>query len=176
MSRAYACLGETYHLHFWQNDWGRLCAIVVTWGWKRPADRKCEPWTRIEWGTLAVWQLSLFSVRLRTLLTTSCCILISPHWILAVFTCFAFVITNCCVHTVCPSDCFLLCSLALPFWLLLAVFTCFTFLIASCCVHMFRLSDCFLLCSHVSPFWLLLVVFQPWYNPSWLTGLKTPIN
>ena len=33
-SRVYACLGVTYHLRFWQNDQGLLCATAVTWGWK----------------------------------------------------------------------------------------------------------------------------------------------
>ena len=28
----YACLGVTYHLHFWQNDRGLSCATVVTRG------------------------------------------------------------------------------------------------------------------------------------------------
>ena len=31
-SRVYACVGVTYHLHFWQNDQGLLCATVVTQG------------------------------------------------------------------------------------------------------------------------------------------------
>ena len=29
----YVCLGVTCHLHFWQNDRGRLHATAVTWGW-----------------------------------------------------------------------------------------------------------------------------------------------
>ena len=28
----YACLGVTYHPHFWQNDFGLLCATVVMFG------------------------------------------------------------------------------------------------------------------------------------------------
>ena len=33
-SRVYVGLGATCHLHFWQNDWGLLHAIVVIWKWK----------------------------------------------------------------------------------------------------------------------------------------------
>ena len=29
--KVYACLGVTCHLHFWQGDWGLLCAAAVTW-------------------------------------------------------------------------------------------------------------------------------------------------
>ena len=29
-SKVYTCLGETYHLHFWQNDRSLLRAIAVT--------------------------------------------------------------------------------------------------------------------------------------------------
>ena len=32
LSRVYSCWGVTYHLHFWQNDWGLLHATAVTQG------------------------------------------------------------------------------------------------------------------------------------------------
>ena len=32
-SRISACLNTTYHLHFWQNDQGLLCATAVTHWW-----------------------------------------------------------------------------------------------------------------------------------------------
>ena len=31
--KEYACFVVTCHLHFWQNDWGLLCATAVTQGW-----------------------------------------------------------------------------------------------------------------------------------------------
>ena len=33
VSRVYACLGVTCHLHSWQNNQGLLRATVVTRGW-----------------------------------------------------------------------------------------------------------------------------------------------
>ena len=33
--KKHACLAVTCQLHFWQNDWDLLCAIVVTWEWNR---------------------------------------------------------------------------------------------------------------------------------------------
>ena len=33
--RVHACLAETCHQHFWQNDWDLLCATVVLWWWNR---------------------------------------------------------------------------------------------------------------------------------------------
>ena len=34
-SKVLACLPVTCHLHFWQNDWGLLCATVGTQEWNR---------------------------------------------------------------------------------------------------------------------------------------------
>ena len=33
--KVYACLAVTWHLHFWQNDWGLLRATAVAQGWNR---------------------------------------------------------------------------------------------------------------------------------------------
>ena len=29
----HVCLAVNSHMHFWQNDWGFLCATVVMWEW-----------------------------------------------------------------------------------------------------------------------------------------------
>ena len=57
-SKPHPCLTITYHLHFWQNDWGRLCSTVVadtggtdtvkrfsseSWPWRRKfLSRSCR--------------------------------------------------------------------------------------------------------------------------------------
>ena len=48
-SRVCACLGVTYHLHFWQNDRGILRATAVTCGWNGQrirASTKSQIWRR----------------------------------------------------------------------------------------------------------------------------------
>ena len=43
--KLHAYLAVTCHLHFWQTDWGLLCATVVTRGWKNTEIR--VTWTSL---------------------------------------------------------------------------------------------------------------------------------
>ena len=48
-SKVHACLGVTCHLHFWQNDWGLLCATAIKWGWIKHwirVNTQSWPWRR----------------------------------------------------------------------------------------------------------------------------------
>ena len=49
ISKVYACLAVTCHLHFWQNDRDLLRATVVTWGWngyRNKSQHRSWPWRR----------------------------------------------------------------------------------------------------------------------------------
>ena len=65
--KVYACLGVNCHLHFWQNDWGLLCATAVTWGWNGHRIRvstQSRLWRR---------KFSCYSHTVMTLIMSECC-------------------------------------------------------------------------------------------------------
>ena len=78
--KMYACSGVMCHLHFWQNDWGLLLAIVGTQGWnvhQRKVSTKSELWrkksstssARIWTHNLLVMSLSLYQLSCPVTLT-----------------------------------------------------------------------------------------------------------
>ena len=66
-SRVYACLGVTFHLHFWQNDQGLLRATTVTQGVERTPNKsqhtKLTPEQKILPPLLPGFELATFQSR-----------------------------------------------------------------------------------------------------------------